>query len=412
MSFYVRKGGIMRTHDIGIVGAGIAGAFAALRISQHYPSVKTIIFDLGRPPGKRRRQLEGWLGCFPAGDGKIYTRDLDKVLNLADGRKARPANKWVMDTLSQVNPMKLIKDSNPNSAAQKRVANANFELQLNDYFQWKPDSIHQLSRIISEEVERVGNVEFSFDNEVYKIMKRKGVFHVTTSTGEFICKKLLLCVGRSGWRWTTKLYKELGLSTNDDNATFGIRVEISSQYLKEFNKSHCTLLKEGLEIGPLSWHGSVIPEDHADLVLSNFRSNEERWKTDKVSFSLLASKYFKDSGCYQADRLGKLAFLLFNDRVSRERIKLYMKDSSQLNHLPEYGWLKQTLEELDAVIPNLINRGFFHVPNILPMASEIRLGTNLESEIEGLFVAGESAGVRGIGAAMIMGCVVADSACR
>lgn len=398
--------------DVGIIGAGIAGAFAALRIAQHYPSANAIIFDLGRPPGKRRRQLEGWFGCFPAGDGKIYTKDLDKVLNLVDGRKARPANKWVMDTFGRANPMKLIKDCAPSHAAQKRLKEANFEFQLNDHFQWRPDSIHQLSRIISEEIEQAGNVQFSFDNEVHKIMKRKGVFLVNTSAGEFACKKLLLCVGRSGWRWATKLYQEFGLTVNDDYANIGIRVEISSQYLKDFNRSHCTLAKEKLEVGPLSWFGSVIPEDHADLVISGFRSNEERWKTDKVSFSLLGSRYFKEEGCYQADRLGKLAFLLFNDRVSRERLRLFMKENSQLCQLPEYGWLKETLEELDTVIPNLISRGYFHVPNISPIASEIRLGTNLESEIDGMFVAGESAGVRGIAAAATMGCIVADSSCK
>lgn len=403
----------MEKYDIGIVGAGVAGAFAALRIAQNYPSAKAIIFDLGRPPGKRRRQLEGWFGCFPAGDGKIYPRDLDNVLNLVDGRKAKPAYKWVMDVMGQANPMKLIKDSHPNAAAQKRIREANFDLHLNDHFQWKPDSIHLLSKIVSEEIEQAGNVQFSFDNEVDNIMKKKGMFHLATSTGEeFQCKKLLLCVGRSGWRWATRVYKELGLSASDDYANIGIRLEISAQHLKDFNKSHCTLRREGLEVGPFSWFGSVIPEDHADLVLSNFRSNEERWRTDKVSFSLLSQRYFKDTGCYQADRLAKLAFLLFNDRVSKERIKLFTKDNSQLCHLPEYHWLKDTLEELDRLIPNLISRGYFHVPNVLPMASEIRLGTNLESEIEGMFVAGESAGVQGIGAAALMGCIVADSALR
>jgi uncharacterized FAD-dependent dehydrogenase len=52
------------------------------------------------------------------------------------------------------------------------------------------------------------------------------------------------------------------------------------------------------------------------------------------------------------------------------------------------------------------------VPNITPMPAEINLGTNLESEIDGMFVAGESAGVFGIAAAATMGAICADSACR
>lgn len=398
--------------DVGIIGAGVAGAFAALRIAQLQPSVKTIIFDLGRPPGKRRRQLEGWLGCLPAGDGKIYTGDLDKVLKVADGRKAKPVHKWVMDIFQQANPMKFIQDSTPSSSAQKRLEKANLQFKLNDYYQWKPDSIHQLSRIISEQIESVKNVQVSFDNEVHKITKQKGVFTVNSAAGDFICKTLIVCVGRSGWRWVNKLYKELGLAINDDIAKFGVRIEISSQYMKDFNKSHCTLFKDSLEIGPLSWNGTVIPEDHADLVLSSFRSNEERWKTDKVSFSLLASKTFKDAGCYQAERLAKLSFLLFNDRVSKERVRFFVKGSSQLCLLPEYVWLKEVLEDLEKVIPNILGRGYMYVPNISPIISEVKLGSNLESEVEGMFCAGESAGISGIGAAALMGGIAADSACK
>lgn len=398
--------------DVGIIGAGVAGAFSALRIAENYRSAKTIIFDLGRPPGKRRRQLEGWFGCFPAGDGKIYPGDLEGVLDVVDGRKARHANSWVMEKFGEVNPMKLIKDSLPNVATQKKIKEANFNIQLNSYIQWKPESIHQLSKIISEKIEEAGNVQFSFDNEVHKITKKKNMFIITTAAGEFHCKSIILSVGRSGWRWATALYKELGITVNDDVAKYGVRIEMSAQHLKEFNKSHCTLIREDLEIGPFSWNGTVIPEDHADLVISAFRSNEERWKSDKVSFSLLSSQHFKDTGVYQADRLGKLAFLLFNDRVSRERVKAVVKNTSQLCLLPEYAWLGKTLTELEPLIPNLQTRGYFHIPNILPMASQIALGTNLESEIDGMFVSGESAGIKGIAAAAITGTVAADSACR
>lgn len=400
----------MNKYDIGIVGAGVAGAFAALRIAQHHPATKTIIFDLGRPPGKRRRQLEGWFGCFPAGDGKIYPNDLDNVSSIADGRKTKPAYKWVIDTLSQSSSMKLHKDTLPHTGSLKKIQTANFKIQPNDYFQWKPENIHQLSRLISEEIKNVGNITFSFDNEVHKITKKKGYFQINTAEGEYICKKIILCVGRSGWRWVNKLYKELDITINDDQATFGIRLEMSAHYLKDLNKSHCTLTRENLEIGPLSWFGTIIPEDHADLVISNFRSNEDRWKTDKVSFSLLSSHSFKDTGCYQADRLAKLAFLLFNDRVSKERVKTLIKGESQLSYLPEYSWLKKTLEELDGIFPNLLNRGYFYLPNILPITSKVYLDNALESELEGLFIAGESTGISGIAAAAIMGCIAADSA--
>ena len=80
--------------------------------------------------------------------------------------------------------------------------------------------------------------------------------------------------------------------------------------------------------------------------------------------------------------------------------------------MPEFNWLGDALTELNNVMPKLCEKGFFHVPDISPMAAQVRLGTNLESEIDGMFVAGESAGIKGIAAAAIMGTVAADSACK
>lgn len=398
------------TYDIGIIGSGIAGSFAALRLAQKHPGVKTILFELGARPAKRRRMLEGFLGCLPTTDGKIYPNNIDDVMNVADGRKIKSIYGWVSDIFAEVSPMKLIKTTSPSYAIQKKLKESKFEIKLNNHYQWQPANIHQLSKNIASQIE--DTITSSFDNEVFGISKKKNVFTINSSEGEYKCKKVIFCPGRSGWRWATKIFDELGILDNNDYAKFGVRVEMPAQYLKEFNKSHCSLIREDLELGPFCWGGSIIPEDHADLVISAFRSNEDRWKTDKVSFSLIKSVLFKDSGCYQTDRLAKLAFLLFNDRVSKEKIRLFLKGESQLSLLPEYHWLNDTLKELGTIIPNLISKGSFHVPNIVPIAGAIKLGNNLESEVDGLFVAGESAGIKGIAAAAVTGGIAADSACK
>ena len=401
----------MHNYDVGIIGAGVAGTFAALRIAERY-KCNTILFELGRPPGKRRRQIEGFLGCLPTGDGKIYPGDLDLVQNIADGRKAAPAYKWVFNYMKKVNSMRLIKTPKISMTARNRFENNGFELSYHDYYQWKPESVHKLSKLVSEKISNSGVIKYSFDNEVYSIRKVKNVFEIITEETTFYCNKIILCVGRSGWRWVTNLYDDLGIISNDDHAKFGVRLELPRSYLKDLNGSHCKIIKNNLEVGPFLWNGSVIPEDHSDLVISAFRSNEERWKSDKVSFSLLSKRFYKNEGSVQADRIGKLSFVLFNDRVSKERIKTFMNGNSVLNLIPEFSWLKETLIELDNIIPKLCDKGSFHVPNISPMAAQIRIGPNLESEIDGMYVAGESAGIKGIAAAAIMGSIAADSACK
>jgi uncharacterized FAD-dependent dehydrogenase len=404
-------------YDIGIIGGGISGAFASLRIAENYKNAKAILFELGRPPLKRRRQLEGWLGCFPFGDGKLHLNDVEDIMQVVDGRKAQPANKWVQYQLSKAGPMKVIKNRTPNVSVKNTAENMMFELYSNDYIQWVTDNIHNLSRQMSNSIEEAGNVEFSFDNEVFQILKKEDYFLVTTQKGDFMCRKVLISVGRSGWRWVTDLYKSFGLlnSENDSYAKYGIRVEIPKQHMKEFNKSHCSFIRDDLEIGPLSWNGAIIPEDHADVAISAFRSNEGRWQKlgkNKVSFNLIGNRYFPGKGVFETERLGKLAFIMCDDRIGREKIKLIMNKESKLSKLPEYDWLIETIKELEELFPFIITKGYYHAPTILPMAPSILLGVNLESELDGVFAAGESAGFKGIMSAAISGVIAADGALK
>lgn len=403
----------MKEFDVGIIGAGVAGAFATLKLAKDHKSTKTIVFDLGRPPMKRRRQLEGWLGCLPNSDGKLYQTDIGKVAQITGLRRAKSANTWFKHVIEQVDNYKIIKDRSPSAAMEKKVNKLGYQIYLNDHVQIYPKEIHALSKFMAETIEKNKNISFSFDNEVLRIAKQKNVFIITTENQEYRCKKIIVAVGRSGWRWAKSLFSGFGIVDNNDTARFGIRIETNSSVMKEFNRSNCTMIKgDEIEIGPLSWYGTVIPEDHVDLAISAFRSNENRWKSDKVSFSLIGNRPFPNAGFEETDRMGKLAFVLANDRVIKERISSILTSKSRISAIKEYNWLGPVIEELATAIPELMSKGYFHVPTILPSAPRINIGDNLETEIDGMFVAGESAGVHGILAAGIMGIAAADAVCK
>lgn len=402
----------MSNFDVGIVGAGVAGAFATLKIAKDYKNVKTVVFDLGRPPMKRRRQLEGWLGCFPNSDGKLYQNNISKVADLVGTRKAKSANTWFSHVLSNIDDFKTVKDKAPSASMIKKISKIGYDISLNDYIQMYPKDVHALSKHMAELIENSSNITFSFDNEVKSICKQKNLFVITTEQEEYKCKKLIIATGRSGWRWTKELYSSLGIVDNNDTAKFGIRVEINSAHMKDFNKSNCTLSKQDLEIGPLNWFGTVIPEDHVDLAISSFRSNENRWKSDKVSFTLIGNRNFINNGFEQTDRLGKLTFVLSNDRIIKERVSAILSEKSKISIIPEYEWLKGAITEFSTAVPEISTKAYFHVPTILPMPPKVNIGTNLETEIDGMFVAGESAGVHGILSAATMGIICAQEICK
>lgn len=399
--------------DVGIIGAGVAGAFATLKMAKDHKNAKTIVFDLGRPPMKRRRQLEGWLGCLPNSDGKLYMSDLDKVTDLVGLRKSKAAYNAFYKTLSNVDDFKVTKDRAPSVALDKRLKKIGYDVSLNDYIQIYPKDIHALSKYMSETIETCKNITYSFDNEVKSITIQKNMFIIESEKQSYKCKKLIIAVGRSGWRWAKELYTRLGIVDNNDTAKFGIRIELNASLMKDFNRSNCSMSKgTDIEIGPLSWYGTVIPEDHIDLAISAFRSNENRWKSDKVSFTLIGNRPFPESGFEQTDRIGKLMFVLSNDRIIKERVAHILTGKAKVSMIKEYDWLKDTINELSQAIPEITAKGYYHVPTILPMAPRINVGSNLETEIPGMFVVGESAGIHGILAAGTMGLIAADNVCK
>ena len=414
----------MSTYDIGIVGGGISGVFAALRLAEKHKNLKVVVFEFGPPPPnclrqdpihvkRRRRQLEGYLGCFPTGDGKIYLEeDTNKVLEIADGRRVRGAKEWLVEQLNEAAVLGSIKNKHPSPSIKKTISDNGFDLTVHAYDQWNPDQIHQLSKMSSEKIEAAGNVLLNFDTEVFDFLKQDKKFVVNTSHGDFSCKKLILGVGRSGWRWVDNIYKNLGILQINNIARYGVRVEMPSSALKEFHKSHCSLKKDDIDIGPLQWSGSIIQEDHDDMTVAAFRSNEDRWKSDKVFFSVQKSIEVNSSPCKYVDRIAKLSHLLSGDRVGREKIKSFIHGLGDLVEMPEYSWISGVLKTLEPIFPNIINRGYFHVPDIDTNVSKINIANNLETEVDGLFVAGECAGIKGIAAAGIMGIVAAEGAAR
>ncbi len=148
------------------------------------------------------------------------------------------------------------------------------------------------------------------------------------------------------------------------------------------------------------------------MAISAFRSNENRWKSDKVSFSLIGNRPFPEAGFEQTNRIGQLTFVLTNDRIIKEKTSHIISGKSKISMMHEYDWLKGTLEEVTNIIPEIITKAYFHAPTITPMAPKILLGDNLASEVEGMFVAGESAGINGILAAGLTGIIAATNACK
>jgi len=397
-------------YDIGIIGTGVAGSFASYKLSKDYPDAKVIVFELGRPPIKRRSQICGFLGCLPNSDGKLFLNDINKVSNISNLKKVKSNyNDFKKIINNTVNLFTIVKDNGLYSSLENKIRKEGYDIILNNYIQIYPKDIHVLAKYFAGYYDNNKNMKCYFDTEVKQITKKDSVFSIFANNQEHKCKKLIFSVGRNGWCWAKEVFSNFGIINNNDIAKFGIRVEMNSELLKEFNNSTCSLYKDDLEIGPFLWNGTIIPEDHGELGISAVRSNENRWKTDKVSFLLIGNKKYINKGFEQTDRIARITYILTNDRIAKEKITTLLSGRSKIAVLPEYNWLSESVKEISNIIPDIINKAYFHIPTITPIAPKIKLTHNFESEIENLFVVGESAGITGLLSAALMGLIVVDN---
>jgi uncharacterized FAD-dependent dehydrogenase len=397
-------------YDVAIIGAGVAGVFAANQILSKQKKVKTILFDIGRPPMKRRSQMFGFGGLLPNSDGKFYLSDTKKVSTITGDAKVKSAYDSVISTLELIDKTDIIKDDGPSKSISSLAKKAGYKIIKNSYIPLFSPHIHGLLKHFADTFEN--KIEYCFDKEVIDISKNGQTFTIHTNDTKYKCRRVLIATGRAGWRWATAVFDRFGIIEDNSTAKYGIRVEISKDNLQSFDQSTCSFVNDNMTIGPFSWNGTVVPEDHYDMVIANFRSNEERWESDKVSFDFIGNIKCED-GFNDTDRIGKLTFLLANDRVSKERVSAIMNEKSKiLTILPEYQWLKDELTKLAIVIPEVLTKAYFYAPALMPMPPKISLKTNLSTDIEGLFVAGEPAGVSGLLAAAEMGIVAANGITR
>ncbi len=403
----------MKEYDVIIAGGGVAGVFSAYRISQQ-KNIKACLIEFGRPPGKRRKQLEGWLGCFPTSNTRLYMDDINTIELIVGSKSATKASQNVLNVLSQYGDIKPTKNKKPNDSVKTRISNLGYDINYLTYAQWKPENVHALSKDIADKIEARGNIDFEFDNEIKSIRKiPSGKFILETENGTFSSKKLILSVGRSGWRFAKTILNNFGIIENDDFAKFGFMAEVPVSGNKDWNNCHCSLLKENITIGPISWGGTVIPEDHVDLVISSWRSNEDRWASEKAAFSVRITQKFNKAGSFQTERLGKLAFVLSDNRVGKIKVSEYINGHHDLALVPEYNWLKGCMSEINNIFPNFLNKGYINVPDISLVVPKIKIKKNLSTElVEGLYLAGETAGIQGLISACLSGYIAGDSACK
>lgn len=433
----------MRKKDqVIVIGAGPAGMFAAYEMLKAGKK-NILLLDKGNCCSRRKKEEVLW-GIGGAGlysDGKLnFTPRLGKT-DLTEFLELPKAERLIDEVEKIFRDFGMDGETyplDPDLAEGFRVKAQKLGLDLQIIKQKHlgsdklPGYIKRMEQYLKEQ-----GVKVLPGCEVKKlIVKNKRVMGVATEKGNFFAESILVAPGRSGNSWLTKELEKAGANLEQKAIEVGIRIEVPAEVLKEI----CCVIydptfyfqtetfDDQLRTFCTNPNGFVSEEKYKEFVCVNGHANSRRNSAnanfallDKVSLSqpVTDTIAYGESICKLAATIGggkpilqRYADFKRHRRSTWERIAKSHVEPTLKNVTPgDIGMalphrivvnLIEGIERLNAMLPGLASDStLIYAPEVKFFSVRPRVNKNLETEIKGLFVAGDGAGVSGniVGAA-------------
>ncbi|MEM3609184.1 MAG: NAD(P)/FAD-dependent oxidoreductase [Candidatus Bathyarchaeia archaeon] len=452
-------------YDVIIVGAGPAGIFSALEITE---KTKLSVLMLDRGPDINQRKcpasrgfecvncepcllLSGWGGAGAFSDGKL-------TLSTEVGG-------WLNQYVSQEELEKLVKhvdeiylkfgatehsygeELEKIDEIERKASLAGLKLIRQKIRHMGTERCAQTLKKMRQELN--GKVDFRPKTDIKGlIVKGDMVEGVETVNGEkFFGKYVIVAPGRSGAEWLQTEAQALGLKTLNNPVDVGIRVEVLASVMEELTNTlyepkliyYSKSFDDQVRTFCVAPYGEVITESYNGVLTVNGQSYAER-KTENTNFAILVSTSFTEpfkepiaygkylarlsnllSGGVMIQRLGDLQSGRRStpERIARSVVKPTLKNATpgDLSFVLPYRYLadiREMLEALDKIAPGINSRDtLLYGIEVKFYSSRLQLSNNLETKIHNLFTIGDGAGVtRGLIQASASGLIVAREIIR
>jgi len=447
-------------YDVIIVGAGPAGIFSALEITEKN-NLNVLILDRGQDINQRRcpasrgfecihcdpcAVLSGWGGAGAYSDGKltlstevggwlnqyVSPKELGKLVEYVDsvylkfGANERVYGEDVekvdeIERKASLAGLKLIRQKIRHMGTEKCVETLQkMRQELNNKIVFQPET----------EVKSL-------------IVENNAARGIETVNGEkFFGKYVIIAPGRSGAEWLQSEAQVLGLKTVNNPVDVGIRVEVLAPVMEELTTAlyepklvyYSRLFDDQLRTFCVAPYGEVTTESYDGVLTVNGQSYAER-KTENTNFAILVSTSFTEpfkepiaygkyvarlsnllSGGVVIQRLGDLVSGRRStpERIARSVVTPTLKNATpgDLSFVLPYRYLsdiREMLQALDLIAPGIHSRDtLLYGIEVKFYSSRLLLNNSLETKIHNLFTIGDGAGVtRGLVQASSSGVIVA-----
>jgi len=447
-------------YDVIIVGAGPAGIFSALELTEK-SDLSVLILDRGPDINQRKcpasrgfgcvncepcSLLSGWGGAGAFSDGKltlstevggwlnqyISSKELGELVNHVDEIYLKfGATEHIYGT-----------DVEKIEEIERKASLAGLKLIRQKIRHMGTERCAQTLRKMRQELN--SKVEFKPKTDVKGLIVKNGTVEgVETVNGEkFFGKYVIVAPGRSGAEWLQSEAQALGLKTLNNPIDVGLRVEVLASVMEDLTSVlyepkliyYSKSFDDQMRTFCVAPYGEVITESYNGILTVNGQSYAER-KTENTNFAILVSTAFTEpfkepiaygkylarlsnllSGGVMIQRLGDLESGRRStpERIARSVVSPTLKNATpgDLSFVLPYRYLadiREMLHALDKIAPGIHSRDtLLYGIEVKFYSSRLQLSNCLETKIRNLFTNGDGGGVtRGLVQASASGVIVA-----
>ncbi len=445
--------------DVIIVGAGPAGIFSALELTED-TELNILMLDKGPDVETRKCPanrglgcincdpcflLSGWGGAGAFSDGKLtLSTEVGGWLNEYCGKeKLAELIDYVDNIYLKFGAPKNLygTDLDRIEEIERKAAFAGLKLvpqKLRHLGTEKcAEIVRKMRQILKDKVEIKTRTEVK--GLIVKNGQAKGV--ETTNGEKFFGKYVVVAPGRSGAEWLKCEAQTLGLKTLNNPVDVGLRVEVLAPVMEDLTKAlyepkflyYSKSFDDQVRTFCVAPEGEVITESYEGVLTVNGQSYAER-KTGNTNFAVLVTTSFTEpfrepiaygkylarltnllSGGVIVQRVGdlKAGRRSTEERLQRSLVVPTLKNATpgDLSFVLPYRYLadiREMLQAMDQIAPGIYsNHTLLYGTEVKFYTSRLELSECLETRFRNLFTIGDGAGVtRGLVQASVSGVIV------